>query len=139
MAGVDGAGGVGADELDVDLRAGPRRGGRTVGARLDRLDQHVVQPRVGQAEVHEPGAGHLDRLDVGGQIGLQALGHGHGQIARLPARLLGRGQGHVRRPVAVLAASRAFEVDLVGHGLDLERCSVARSASASWSRITERC
>ena len=62
MAGVQRAGGVGADELDHDLRPGADVGaGVAVGALLEHLGEHVVQPRVGEAEVHEAGAGDLDR------------------------------------------------------------------------------
>ena len=65
MPGVQRSGRVGADELDVDPHAGAEgEAGVAVDALVDDLDQHVVQPAVGQVEVDEAGAGHLDRAHV---------------------------------------------------------------------------
>ena len=122
VASVQGAGGVGAHPLDVDAAALAEVGaGVAVGAGGEDLAQQVVQPRVVQPEVHEAGPGHLDGSDVLGRGRAERLGDAGGQLAGVPAGLLGRHQRHVRRPVAVLAPGRALELDGVGQGLDLER------------------
>ena len=43
------------------------------------------------------------------------------ELARVPACVLGRGQGHVRRPVTVVAVRRPFDPDRLGQRVDLER------------------
>ena len=122
VAGVQRAGGVGAYELEqhpatlADVGAGVG-----VDAGLDHVGQHLVEPRVGEAEVDEARPGDLHRRDVGGRRGVEDLGQPAGELPRVPAGALGRGQGHVRRPVAVLAPRRALEDDGLGHGRDLER------------------
>ena len=68
-------------------------------------------------EVEEAGTGDLDLVhvpgEVSGQLGLQ-IGR---QLARWPVQRLGRGEGDVGGPVAVLSAGRALEVQRAGVGL----------------------
>ncbi len=121
-AGVQRARRVGGDELDVDPRAAPDVvAGVAVLAVGDDVRQHGGEPRGPQVEVHEAGAGELDPLDVRRRVGGQLRGEGRGELPRRATGLLGRGQGHVRRPIAVLAPRRPLElhgrgrVDADGH------------------------
>jgi hypothetical protein len=70
--------------------------------------------------VDEPGPA-TSTASVGRRCGVERLGQGHGQLARVATGLLGGGQRHVARPVPVLPPGRALEVDLVGERVDLER------------------
>ena len=68
-AGVEGAGGVGADELDVDPLAAAQIGpGVALDAGLHHLAEDGVQPAVVEAEVHEAGAGDGDLGHVGRRV-----------------------------------------------------------------------
>ena len=49
--------------------------------------------------------------DVGGRVGVEHLHQGRGQGPGIGPGLLGRDQGDVGRPVAVLPTGRALEVD----------------------------
>ncbi len=122
VTGVQRARRVGAHELDHHPRPDPEaEPGVPVDALADDVAQHVVQPRVGQTEVHETRSGHLDGQHVVGRGRVERLGQRHGQLAGVAAGLLGCGQRHVARPVTVLAPGRALELDLVGERVDLER------------------
>ena len=119
-AGVHGAGRVGRDELDVDLRPTAdvvARVGLDTGAHD--VPQHVVEPGVVQTEVDETGPRDLDARHVPRRILLDDLGDVGSQLARLAARGLGRDEGHVAGPVTVLASRRPLEPD-DGRGLDLQ-------------------
>ena len=113
-AGVERAGGVGADELDVDPLAAAqvvagvaRRRPPSTTWRSTSCSQASVE-----AEVHEPGPGHRrPRPRSGGGSAVEPVGDGGGQLAGRRPGGLGQGQGHVRRPVAVLGPGRALDGD----------------------------
>ena len=117
-AGVEGAGGVGADELDVHLLAAADVGpGVALDPGLHHLAEDRVQPAVVEAEVHEAGAGHGDLGHVLRRVLGEAGDDGRRQVARPALERRGQGQGDVRRPVAVLGPGRALDGD-GGRGLD---------------------
>ncbi len=112
---VERAGRVGRHELDVDPQASTEVG--TGEARLPgghHVREDLVQPGVVEVEVDEPRTGQLHPFHVGGQVRVEPRSQLLGHLARLASVGLGRGQRHVRGPVAVLAAARPLEVDLGG-------------------------
>ena len=130
MAGVERAGRVGTHELDDDPLP---RSGVMAGKPLLPADHHVaqdfVEPGVGQAEVDEARAGHLDPGDVGRRIGLEAGDQFGPEFTGVATGSLRRGQGNVGRPVAVVGVGRPLELHGIGrfdaeasecgpHGLD---------------------
>jgi hypothetical protein len=122
VADVDRAGGVGRHELDHDLLAAAQlRGGVRRRALVDDLGEDVVQPGGCEAEVHEARTGDLDGLDVRRQVGVEVLDELGGQLARVAPGLLGRGERHVRGPVAVLPVGRSLHRDLLRKRFDGER------------------
>ena len=110
---VDRPGGVGRHELDVDPPATPEVEARVaVLAAGDHVDEDVVEPRLPKVEVHEPGSGDLNALDVVRRRGVQPLDEVAGQLAWHSTVGLGRRHGHVGGPVAVLPPTGPLEVDL---------------------------
>ena len=112
VPGVQRTGRVGAHELDDHpgavalVVAGP-----PVDTGGHHVSQYLVQPRVGQAEVDEPGTSHLDAHHVGRWCGLQAFGQLGSQFPGVATRGLRRSQCHVGRPVAVVRVPGAFQLD----------------------------
>ena len=90
-----------------------------------------------QAEVDEAGPGDLDRARraAAGRRS-RCSASSVGQLARVAAGRLGRGQRHVGRPVAVLAAAAAARARSRRGRIDPERASEARTAAERSSLIT---
>ena len=138
VAGVERAGGVGGDELDVDRRDPRRgRGGRSRRPRLDDVAEHVVQPGRPQAEVHEAGPGDLD----GRRRGAAASASGARPAApparegcgRRPSPRRGRRSTTSRRARRLAGRSRPI---VSGTGDTSSATSASRRDSTSVSRIT---
>ncbi len=115
VADMDGAGGIGRDELDLHPLAvtdvGP---GVAVLTLFEDGGHGLDQPPVVETEVDEAGSGQLDGHHVRGPVALEHLHDRGGQGARVGAGSLGRHQGDVGRPVAVLPTCGTFEVDVPG-------------------------
>lgn len=111
-ADVDGAGGVGRDEFEVDVALGQRGGvSVTLGTRDDVADDHVLGRRL-DAQVDETRAGHLGRGDARG--GRQRLGEPSRQFARVHADLLADLQRQVGGVIAVLRIAGTLHRDRRG-------------------------
>ncbi len=121
VADVQRPSGVGRDELDHHSLALPDVRLRVaVDAALDHLAEHLVQPRVVEAEIHEARPGDVDALDVRDVRAVQRVGQLHRQLAGVATRGLCGGQRDIGRPVAVLGDPWALEHDLTRR-LDPER------------------
>ena len=111
---MDRSGGVGRDELEVDVDA--RQVGRAAvaGAGGQHLfDDHALGRGL-DAQVDEPGAGDLGGGDA---IGLgQRSGQPSGQVAGVDADLLGQLQRHVGGVVAVFGVAGPLDGDDRGQG-----------------------
>ena len=119
MAGVERFVGVGAHELDVDVHAVAEIGrGVAVESLLEHVGHHLVEPRVGEPEVHEPGPGDLDGGDVSGRVGGEMVDQRLAELARVLADLLGGRESDIGGPVSVIAVGGALERDLVGQRVD---------------------
>ncbi len=105
VADVEWPGGIGRHELDEDPVAGPHRGATEIVG--GRPPQHLMQPRMGEAEVEEPGPGDVHAFEVrdAGQVGFHQLRH----LPRTLARLLRGGEGDVGRPVAVVGVAGSLD------------------------------
>ncbi len=137
VAGVQGTGGVGADELDVDRRAVAQvEPGEVVDALVDDVAEHVVQPAVGQVEVHEARARDLDRPHVGGRRHVEDLGQlrrpAHGGCDP-PAWPWPGPRWRTSRRARAGPGARAGSTS--GSGSTSRVARAARRASTSWSRI----
>ena len=109
VPGVERPGRVGAHELHDDLGPGPVVvPAPPVGPSDHHVDQHLVEPRVGQPEVHEARPGYLDTNHVGRRGGRQVVGQGGAQLAGVPTGDLRRDQGHVGGPVPVIRVGRSL-------------------------------
>ena len=122
VTGMERSGRVGAHEFEEDPRPRSRIGSsEAVDSGGEYRSGDLVQPRVGQPEVHETGTGHLHCGDMRGRVGLENGGDPTGQFPWVPAGGLRHRQGHIRGPIPVFAPGRPLEVDLGGQRLDLER------------------
>ena len=82
-------------------------------AGVNYVAQHVVKPRLGKVEVDESSAGDIDLDHMRRRCGVEVIGELLRQLARVAPRSLGRGQGNVGRPIAVLAPRRFAEVNFL--------------------------
>ena len=115
-AGVQRAGRVGRDELEVD-RAGRRApsSGRSRSPAVDDVTHDVVQPRGREEEVEEAGARDLDLGEMREPASASSASLIRSAISRGGAPTAAfELQGDVRRPVAVLAAAGRVERDAAG-------------------------
>ena len=71
-------------------------------------------------EVYEPRAGHLDFEHLFERGRLKTSSQGSGKLSRRLLSKLGRDEGDIGRPVAVLLSCRADELDQLGVNGDLE-------------------
>ena len=143
MAGVEGTGRVGAHELDDDpLSRSVIVAGEAAIAGRYHVAQDVVEPGVGQAEVDEPRTRHFDPDDVRRWVGLENGGQLDSEFPGVATGGLGRCQGDVGRPVAVVRVGRPFELHGTGrldteadkggpHGLDQDVAHVHGGSGGS--------
>ena len=136
MAGVQGAGGIRRDELHVDLGVGADvEPGVVVNALVDHRDENVVEPGVGEVEVHESRTGDLDTLHVRRGRRVQVVGELGGQLSGVSCR-----------PPSPTAAQRLVDQSPCSRraGRSSEICaggscpstpSAAAMAAVSWSTI----
>ena len=136
VTGVERTGGIGRDVLDVDRPPGTDVGDREpVETGVDHIDENLVEPRVGEVEVHEPRPGDLHGAHVSRGRGREVIHQLLPQLAWVLARGLRRRERHVRRPVAVLGIGGTLQRDLGRHGVDpgglqrLPQCGAQRIAN----------
>ena len=119
---VNGPGGVGRDELEVDDLVSARLVGAEGGALVDdRLRERAGGCGI-QSHVNEAGAGDLDGCNAVDR--LQRLGNRGRELTRVGAHALRELHGDVRGPIAVIAVLRALKHH-VGDG------EVGRTAGSS--------
>ena len=108
-ADVDGPGGVGRDELEIDVLAVERVGVSVGRARFDDVvDDHALGGG-SNAQVDEAGACHVGGGDT---VGLhQRGGEPAGQLTRVRADLLAQLKREIRGVVAVVGVARALDGD----------------------------
>ena len=111
MAHMHRTGGVGADELDVDLGIRPKVGPPEFGAGLQGRPDHALPDHRRQAQVQETGARDLGRADAG--VG-QARGQAVGDLARLHAGGLGQHHRGIGGHVAMRRVAGRFDRDIGG-------------------------
>ena len=129
VAQVHGAGGVGRDELDVDLGALAHGAAAKAAALLADAAEHALQSCVGEAQVDEAGSGDLDGAQQ--LAALEVLDEDGCDVARVHVRLLGASHGNGGSPVTVGAVARTLqgrvwdglEGELAGLDGLLESCS----------------
>ena len=108
---VDRAGGVGGDELKVDLLARVQVAVTELLGLLQYLRHELALRAGGQTKVDKAGAGDLGGVDCG--VGRQVVDKPSSKLARVGASLLGHLERDVGGVVAVLGVAGALH----GHGL----------------------
>ena len=116
-AGVEGPGGVGGDELEVDALALERPAVPVPLAGGHDGAEHLVQPRGPEVEVHEAGAGHLGALERARALAVELLDQPGGDVAGWEPEGLGQLQRDIGGEVAERGVLGDGELDaVVGRG-----------------------
>ena len=132
---VQGAGGVGRHELEVDAEAVERVPVTVALARGGDREEHLVQPRGRQVQVQEPGTRDLDPLQVR-RAGTLELDHDlGGDVARRHPERLGELEGDVGGEVAVQRVVGRGQLDARGRRREAGR--VERGVQCGEQLVTD--
>ena len=108
-AGMQRAGGIRRDELEVHALTGENVATSVPRAVGNHRGQRLVEPRRLEIEVQEARPGDLDPVEVGWRRGFERAHELGRRVPWRDARGLGHLEGDVRHPVAVLALLRRLD------------------------------
>ena len=110
MSKVHGTGGIGGNELEVDLDAISGMAGAIGRVFAPDHAKDALQGGIGEPDVDEAGTSDLDRFDFG--CGLDVRGDDLGDLARIHVSLLGASHGDRRCPVTMREVARTLDAYL---------------------------